>query len=492
MGVRRGGRGSGMALLGLLLLVGAVPVDGAEAARGRKESMPGPRGPKVPRKLPASVALPPRAPPESARLPVRAETGRYANSLEALSPAAARHERDPAASYSYCLRTVTTYEHVYYGPSGSLRRGYARAVQHGTGFAYRVKDGEFFVATNHHVASRPEVTGGATPVEGVPNGARKVREAVYIVSSETDDRTSGFIELAPVLADPLADLAVLKTSRPLQVLPFRFGRSAELAVGNLVFARGYPLGVMPAFNVGRVTNPSHQDTDSGWDHQDFVTDAALNNGNSGSPVLAISRQTGEPELVGIFHAHYRSATGMGVVVAIDEVRGMLETLRPAQREAGERDERAEGRGLLAEHGKPVYFPFAGLTARAVMLESGTRFEVYDEFPTSEMVQVCLVSRQTGPRLVLPSLEPVTSERGPLREPVDQLERGLWASLATALRLRRELAGDDGSPAARKRIAQLRKRLSAASDSQKELLSVIDFESQSRGPRPASAAPAEGG
>ncbi|MGI5864787.1 MAG: trypsin-like peptidase domain-containing protein [Myxococcales bacterium] len=488
MGVRGGGRTAGMALLGLVLLVGSVPVGEAEAARGRKESMPGPRGPKVPRKLPASSL----APAESVRLPVRTEAGRYASSLDALSPAAARHERDPASSYSYCLRTVTTYEHVYYGPSGALRRGYSRAVQHGTGFAYRVKDGQFFVATNHHVASLPEVTSSSTPVDGVPNGARKVRESVYIVSSEADDRTAGGIELTPVLADPLTDLAILKTSQPLQVMPFCFGRSAELAVGNVVFARGYPLGVMPAFNVGRVTNAAHRDTDSGWDHLDFITDAALNNGNSGSPVFAISRQTGEPELVGIFHAHYRSATGMGVVVAIDEVREMLETLRPRRPETADRDDRAETRGLLAAHGKAVYFPFAGLTARAVMLETGTRFEVYDEFPTSETVKVCLVSRESGPQLVHPSLQRSASERELLREPVDQLERGLWSSLATALRLRREVAAGDGSPEARKRIAQLRKRLSAGADAQKELLSVIDFESQARGPRPTRVAPAEGG
>ena len=54
-------------------------------------------------------------------------------------------------------------------------------------------------------------------------------------------------------------------------------------------------------------NPLTVDSERGWNHADFVVDALLNAGNSGSPVFAVSCRTSEPELVGIYHAGYTDA-----------------------------------------------------------------------------------------------------------------------------------------------------------------------------------------
>src|SRR5262249_52596401 len=54
----------------------------------------------------------------------------------------------------------------------------------------------------------------------------------------------------------------------------------------------------------------------------------------GSPVFAVSCKTGEFELVGIFHARYTQASALNVVVAIDQVRDLMTTLKrspPAER-----------------------------------------------------------------------------------------------------------------------------------------------------------------
>lgn len=276
-------------------------------------------------------------------------------------------------------------------------------------------------------------------------------------------------------------MSILKTARPLRLMPWRLGRSADLRLGNLVLTRGYPLGVLPAANVGRVTSTRHEDTESGWDHVDFITDAALNNGNSGSPVLAISRRTHEPELVGIFHARYRDATGMGVVVGIDEVRELLETLQPPDAAVAEGLDRAGTLRLLGQVGRPVFFPFAGLTARAMPTEGGARFEIYDDFPTTEYAQMALTSAAAGPALELPvtaaTTMPAASMTDALRGPVEHLDRELWRALGATLRMRRAVSGDDGSPAAHRQIAKLRRQVTSRQAEQKEVLSTIGYQSE---------------
>src|SRR2546430_512073 len=78
--------------------------------------------------------------------------------------------------FVFAIRNTATYEHVYYGHDGKLRRAYLRSVVHGTGFAWRVVNGETQIVTNEHVAGQPDVTDDEHPVEGAPPGSKKVRE----------------------------------------------------------------------------------------------------------------------------------------------------------------------------------------------------------------------------------------------------------------------------------------------------------------------------
>ena len=61
------------------------------------------------------------------------------------------------------------------------------------------------------------------------------------------------------------------------------------ALTQAVQVRGFPLGLIRAVNTGKVVNPYDLDQEQGWNHVDFVTDALLSEGNSGSPVLALRR-----------------------------------------------------------------------------------------------------------------------------------------------------------------------------------------------------------
>src|SRR5512142_2618596 len=242
---------------------------------------------------------------------------RYADGLAAMNAAAGAREARPSAAYVYCLRATAVYEHLSYGKGGKLRREYVTKVRHGTGFAYRKRGAEWLLATNHHVVEFPEVTGDGADLDGVPAGSRRVRQDVRIVASEADPDRPDQPALAVVVVDEPLDIAVLASTAPLTLLPYKLGRSADLRVGDAVLVRGFPLGAFPAANGGRVIGVGQRDLERGWDHVDFVVDALLSPGGSGSPVIAVSCRTGEPEIVGIYHAGYRGAQGLHVVVGID-------------------------------------------------------------------------------------------------------------------------------------------------------------------------------
>lgn len=448
----------------------AAPAEEELARRKRRDrdrdATPRPRGPRLPDKLPALAIAP--------------EEGLYADTLEHLSPAVAAFERSPQANYSYCLRVTAVYEHVYFGADGELRRTFHRASHHGTAFAYRQQDGEYFLATNSHVASMPEATSAARPVEGVPHGSRKVRESLRLVPSEEDGFLPAQIEVTTVLVDPRNDLAVLKTRTPLNVMPYRFGQSSALRVGNVVVARGFPLGAFAASNVGRVTNAHHVDTDEVWDHTDFVTDAALNSGNSGSPVFALSRRTREYELVGIFHAQYKNAQGMGVVVGIDQLRDQLERLRLTEPPEPEELESETAANLLARFGGQVFFPFGGSVARAEQRPEGVLFTVYRDFPYSDEVMLSVTSSESSTLIELPA-RTASAGAGALDESaqsmVERLEGELWKGLGLSLKLRLAQREGGSSVRARRDAQQLRRALQARSGDQREILANIDIASE---------------
>jgi serine protease Do len=126
-----------------------------------------------------------------------------------------------------------------------------------------------------------------------------VFESLKVVDDQDDGYEANDISLTRVVASAALDVAILRTHAPLKIMPYRVGRSAALRVGNVVAVHGFPLGAFRATNVGKVINTYDHDTSNDWDHVDFVTDAQLSAGNSGSPVLAVSCKTGEYELVGV-------------------------------------------------------------------------------------------------------------------------------------------------------------------------------------------------
>lgn len=279
-------------------------------------------------------------------------------------PRAREYERQP---YSYAVRNTATYECLSYSTDANVKRTRKRAVLHGTAFAYKQVNGETLLITNQHIAEWPAVTDEEHPVDGVPAGCKKLADQLRIVDSESDAYERDDIALSRVVSDAQLDVAILKSHTLLNVLPWKVGRSAGLRERNVVEVRGFPLGAFQATNVGKVTSAYDRDTYHEWDHEDFVVDALLSSGNSGSPVLAVSCKTGEFELVGVYHAGYAEGSAMNVVVGIDQVRDMMTTLKRTPRSHGDGTvalaARDRARLQAVTHGPAEsFFPFGSLTA----------------------------------------------------------------------------------------------------------------------------------
>ena len=418
-------------------------------------------------------------------------TGDYADTLP---PEKANSTLDAGKEpFVFAIRNTATYEHVYYGRDGKLRRNYLRSVEHGTGFGYRALNGETLLVTNEHVASQPEVTDEDHPVEGIPAGSKKVREQLKIVRDESDDYEPGHIPLTRVLSDPAADIAIVKAKKMLGTLPWHLGRSSQLRPGNLVYVRGFPLGAFAALNTGKVLNPYTADTEKGWNHSDFIVDALLNSGNSGSPVLAVSCRTGEPELVGVYHAGYTEAAALNAVIGIDQLREELDTLKVPKRDVAAKleitaqDRDALVKSLFDEQGHSVMFPFGGRSVLVQLVDPSTlRFAILDdEYPLVTRQAMALVDRAENGFGTLDSIAvsvdgqlteaPAQALEGDVREHFDRLYDSLWRQLLGVTDYRARLAkgrlSADAFADAQAARARIKKRL----PEQKELLGICVFE-----------------
>ncbi|NRD43416.1 S1C family serine protease [Corallococcus exiguus] len=333
--------------------------------------------------------------------------GEYADSYASLSPKARAFEQAMKKKYTYCVRSTAVYECLSYGAEGNVRRTRTPVSAHGTAFAYKQQAGETLLLTNEHVVEWPDVTSDARPVDGVPSGCKRVKDGLSIVENEADHYDRDDVPLSKAVVDPQLDLAVIKSKTPLTVMPWKVGRSAAVRERDVVDVRGFPLGVFNATNMGKVISAYDRDEYKEWYHDDFVIDALLSQGNSGSPVLAISCKTGEFELVGVYHAGYSRGSALNVVVGIDQARDLMNNLRRTPKRVMEDttplDALARARvAKRAEVSATPFFPFGSRTAAVFPRADGTLlFALYEQdFP-----------RRVHPLLVMEDVPLASADEG---------------------------------------------------------------------------------
>ncbi|MGN1407667.1 S1C family serine protease [Lactobacillus sp.] len=167
----------------------------------------------------------------------------------------------------------------------------------GSGVIYTTSNGKGYIVTNNHVIS----------------GAAKVK--VILASGKT-------IAAKVIGKDSTSDLAVLSIDSKYVTQTASFGDSSSLQSGQTVIAVGSPEGSEYASTVtqGIVSSPSRTITYNSNQMTVIQTDAAINSGNSGGPLV-----NSDGQVIGINSMKLSSSTsgdsveGMGFAIPSNEV-----------------------------------------------------------------------------------------------------------------------------------------------------------------------------
>ena len=173
-----------------------------------------------------------------------------------------------------------------------------REVQGGTGF---IISGDGYVVTNNHVIEDAD--------------------RVQVRLSTREQVTAKVIG-----KDPATDLALLKIDVKQRLTPLSLGDSEAVRVGEWVMAIGDPLAFDKTVTVGVVSakDRSGLTADAATaSFENFIqTDAAINFGNSGGPLINV-----HGEVVGINTAIFRPAQNIGFAVPVNTLKTILPQLR---------------------------------------------------------------------------------------------------------------------------------------------------------------------
>ena len=227
--------------------------------------------------------------------------------VEVVTPAAAGSEFDARAIYEREAPGVVTVISLF-GEDGE--GGSAAGDGEGVGSGFVISgDGE--IVTNAHV-----VTAG----EG--RDARRARE-VYVEFADSNK-----VRAEVVGHDPDADVALLRVrTAGLTLRPLPLGRSARTRVGEPVAAIGSPFGERQSLSVGVVSaiDRSIRSLTAFEIPGAIQTDAAVNPGNSGGPLVNARGQ-----VIGInqqIKSRSGGGEGVGFAVPVDLVKRSIEDLR---------------------------------------------------------------------------------------------------------------------------------------------------------------------
>lgn len=174
-----------------------------------------------------------------------------------------------------------------------------------------VVDGRGYVVTNNHVISEAALSPDKFKMTVIFNDGKEARANL-------------------VGRDPDTDLAVLKVDNVDKLTVARLGDSDKLRVGDQVMAAGAPLGLRSTDTQGivsalhRAVPLSGEDSDTKTVIDAVQTDAAINHGNSGGPLVNMAS-----EVIGINTAGKSlsdSASGLGFAIPVNEMKTVVQAL----------------------------------------------------------------------------------------------------------------------------------------------------------------------
>jgi serine protease Do len=165
----------------------------------------------------------------------------------------------------------------------------------GTGF---VISSDGYICTNYHVVKKSD------------------KVLVAINGKKYRAKVIGF--------DPVRDIALLKIRGKVKFKPVYFGNSKKVRIGDFAIAIGNPYGLDKTYTFGIISATGRRSVDiEGNSH--IQTDASINKGNSGGPLLNI-----DGEVIGVNRAIFSRSggnIGLGFAIPINNVKKILITLK---------------------------------------------------------------------------------------------------------------------------------------------------------------------
>lgn len=156
-----------------------------------------------------------------------------------------------------------------------------------------------------------------------------VPEGTSTVNIITSDGTR-YEEVEVVGRDPLNDLAILNVKNPKDFKPAQLADSDSVRVGQKVIAIGNALGqfqnTVTSGIISGIGRPVTAGDETGANTEQlsnlFQTDAAINSGNSGGPLLNFNG-----EVIGINTAVAAGAQSIGFAIPINEAKGIIDSVK---------------------------------------------------------------------------------------------------------------------------------------------------------------------
>ncbi|MEO7189676.1 MAG: trypsin-like peptidase domain-containing protein [Vicinamibacterales bacterium] len=264
----------------------------------------------------------------------------------------------------------------------------------GSGF---IIDKEGYILTNNHVVENAK--------------------SIEIRLSTTRDGEEGYP--AKVIGrDELTDTALVQmTELPRDGLTAsKFGDSTQIAPGDWVMAIGNPFNLSNTVTVGVVSAVGRQTPTSTGRYEDFIqTDAAINRGNSGGPLLNL-----RGEVVGINSMIYTESgpmgegggnVGVGFAIPINTVRDLLPQLRTGKVTRGRigvtvqskpmTEDYARELGLSKPEGAEIRSVERGAPADAAGMKAGDVIVEFNGKPIRSNNELVSVVTGTPPNTTVP-------------------------------------------------------------------------------------------
>jgi len=279
----------------------------------------------------------------------------------------------------------------------------------------RVSPAVAFIEVVHPARAAPArksgAAPGARPVRGggsgflfTPDGYLLTNSHVVHGSSEITVRLNDDTRFSADLVgdDPDSDLAVLRIGSP-GALPYvEFGDSAGLRVGQVAIAIGNPLGYSKTVTTGVISalGRTLRATSGRLMHDVIQTDAALNPGNSGGPLV-----DSKGRVIGVNTAMIPQAQAICFATGIDTAKWVIGQLFAHGRVR---------RAYIGVSGATV--PIATRVVRHFGLRSSTAVHVLDLVPGSPAAAAGV---ETGDRMIALDGVPVDG--------IDSLQRTLDAA-----------------------------------------------------------------